>query len=236
MERLKNIASIAALSINSKIDFIPSWEIKEKDKFTETARRYIGKIIMDDKEYLAYYISSEKEHVYIKQLLFDVNKAVNYDEIIIFVEKLDVINTKYSNLSFGKQNTYVIQNTRVNKEILKKINDVNVHDLLENLYEKEILISDWDKADYMLEDGRYILYVPFINSEKIAKLDWYYQENIESNKKLEILTLEENKEKIQEILKGKCKIKTIDKDLLGGACEKWFFKQDSTKEKYNVNH
>lgn len=220
MERLKNIASIATLSINSNIEFIPSWEIKEKDQFTETARRYIGKIIIEDKEYLTYYISSEKEHVYIKQLLFDVNKAVNYDEIIIFVENLNVINTRYSNLSFGKQNTYIIQNTRTNKEILKKINDVNVHDLLENLYEKEILISDWDKADYVLEDGRYILYMPFINSEKIARLDWYYQENIESNKKLEILTLEENKEKIQEILKRKCKIKTIDKDLLGGACEK----------------
>ncbi len=49
MERLKNIASIATLSINSKIEFIPSWEIKEKDKFTETARRYIGKIIIEDK-------------------------------------------------------------------------------------------------------------------------------------------------------------------------------------------
>ena len=175
MERLRNIASIAALSIDSNIEFIPSWDIKEKDKFTETARRYIGKIIIEDKEYLTYYISDKKEHIYIKQLLFDVNKAVNYDEIIIFIENLDVINKKYSNLSFGKQNTYIIQNNRINKEIFKKINNVNVHDILENLYEKEILISDWDKADYMLEDGRYIIYMPFINSERITKVDWYYK-------------------------------------------------------------
>ena len=219
MERLRNIASIAALSIDSNIDFIPSWDIKEKDKFTETARRYIGKLIIEDKEYLTYYISDKKEHIYIKQLLFDVNKSINYDDIIIFIENLDVINKKYSNLSFGKQNTYIIQNTRINKEMLKKINNVNAHDLLENLYEKEILISDWDKADYLLEDGRYILYMPFFNSEKITRIDWYYKENTESNRKLEILTLEENKEKIQEILDEKCRIKTFDKDLLGGICE-----------------
>ena len=103
--------------------------------------------------------------------------------------------------------------------MLKKFNNVNAHDLLENLYEKEILISDWDKADYLLEDGRYILYMPFINSEKITRIDWYYQENTESNRKVEILTLEENKEKIQEILGEKCRIKTFDKDLLGGICE-----------------
>ena len=71
MERLKNIASIATLSIDSSIKFIPSWEIKEKDKFTETARRYIGKIVIDNEEFLTYYISAKKEHVYIKQLIFD---------------------------------------------------------------------------------------------------------------------------------------------------------------------
>ena len=92
MERLKHIASIATLSIDSVIKFIPSWDIKEKDKFTETARRYIGKLIIENKEYLTYYISDKKEHIYIKQLLFDVNKSVNYDDIIIFVENFDVIN------------------------------------------------------------------------------------------------------------------------------------------------
>ena len=153
------------------------------------------------------------------QLLFDVNKAVNCNDIIIFVEKFDVINKRYSNLSFGKDNTYIILNNKENKEILRKINNINVHDLVENLYEKEILISDWDKADYLLEDERYILYMPFFNSEKIAKIYWYYQENTESNRKLEILTLEQNKGKIQEILENKCNIRIFDKDLLGGGCE-----------------
>lgn len=219
MERLKHIASIATISINSKVKFIPSWDIKEKDKFTETARRYIGKIIIEDKEYLTYYISDKKEHIYIKQLLFDVNKAVNYDDIIIFIENFDVISKKYSNLSFGKENTYIILNTTENKEIIKRSNEINAHDLLENIYEKEILISNWEKADYLLEDGTYILYMPFINTEKTEKINWYYQENTESNRKLEIVTLKENKKKLEEILCLKCKIKTFDKDWLGGISE-----------------
>lgn len=219
MERLRNIASIATLSINSNIKFIPSWDIKEKDKYTETARRYIGKIIIEDREYLTYYISDKKEHIYIKQLLFDVNKAISYDELIIFVENYNVINKKYSNLSFGKKNTYIIQNNSLNKEFLREFNNINVHEILESLYEKEILISDWDKADYLLEEGRYIIYMPFINTEKIENINWYYLENPASNRNLEIVTLEENKETIQEIINNKCQVKSFNKNWLGGMNE-----------------
>ena len=178
MERLRNIASIATLSINSNIKFIPSWDIKEKDKYTETARRYIGKLIIEDREYLTYYISDKKEHIYIKQLLFDANKA-----------------------------------------LLREMNSINIHDLLESLYEKEVLISDWDKADYLLEDGRYIIYMPFINTEKITSINWYYLENSESNRKLEIVTLEENEKAIQGIVNNKCQIKSFNKNWLGGINE-----------------
>ena len=80
MERLKAITSIATLSIDSTIKFEPSWLIKEKNIFTETARRYIGKLIIDHKEYLTYYVSKKKEVVYIKQLLFDINKSFNYND------------------------------------------------------------------------------------------------------------------------------------------------------------
>ena len=97
MERLRHIASIATLSIDSKILFIPSWDVKEKDKYTETARRYIGKIIIENKEYLTYYISNKKEHIYIKQLLFDVNKSINYDNIIIFFTQI-IVKHNYNNV------------------------------------------------------------------------------------------------------------------------------------------
>ena len=220
MERLKYIASIATITIDSNIQFIPSWEIKNKNIFTDTARRYIGKMIVEDKEYLVYFISNKKVDVYIKQLLFDINKAVNYENIIIFVDGLDVINIKYSNLVFGKENTYIILNTNENKQIIKRYNEVNYHEIIENIYQKEILISNWEKADYLLENNRYIVNMTFINTEKIEKINWYYKENANTKKKIDIVTLEENKQKIQEMLiDNRCNIITFDKNLLGGKCE-----------------
>ena len=43
MERLKNIASIATLSINSKIEFIPSWEIKRKRQIYRNCKKIYWK-------------------------------------------------------------------------------------------------------------------------------------------------------------------------------------------------
>ena len=220
MERLKAIASIATLSIDSNIKFEPSWLIKEKDIFTETARRYIGKIIIDNREYLAYYVSRKKEDVYIKQLLFDINKSFNYENIIIFVEDLSIICPKYSNFSFGKQNTIVIVNDNTNKRLINNYSNINWHEVLEIMYNKELLISDWDKAAYLLDENKYIIEMIFINTEKIEKLKWYYKENSDSLKKVEIITISENKEKIGEMVgDNRCSIKVSDKDRLGGIFE-----------------
>ena len=218
MERLKNIASIATLSIDSPSKFIPSWEMKEKDKFTETARRYIGKIMIDNEEFLTYYISAKKEHVYIKQLIFDINKAINYDNIIIFVENFDAINKRYSNLAFGKYKTLIILNTDENKEIIRKYNSIYPYEILERIFDDEILVSDWEKADYLLEDGTYILYMPFIDTEKIERINWYYEENTNIKRNINIVTLRQNEQKLKEILKNKCSIKIID-NYIGGESE-----------------
>ena len=218
MERLKNIASIATLSIDSSIKFIPSWEIKEKDKFTETARRYIGKIVIDNEEFLTYYISAKKEHIYIKQLIFDINKSINFDNIIIFVEDFNVIDKRYSNLALGKDKTLIILNNNKNKEILRKYNSIYPYEILERLFDSEILVSDWDKADYLLEDGIYILYLPFIDTEKIEKINWYYEENSNTKRNINVVTLRQNEQKLKEILNIKCSIKIID-NYIGGKSE-----------------
>ena len=204
MERLKAITSIATL-----IKFEPSWLIKEKNIFTETARRYIGKLIIDHKEYLTYYVSKKKEVVYIKQLLFDINKSFNYENIMIFIEDSGVICPKYSNFSFGKENTIVIVNDDNNKELLKKYPNINWHEVLETMYNKELLISDWDNADYLLDENKYIIEMLFINKE-----------NSNSLKRVEIITIDEIKEKIKEMVgDNRCSVKVIDKNWLGGIFE-----------------
>ena len=219
MERLRNIASIATLSIDSDIQFIPSWDMKEKDRFTEKARRYIVKLKYDNKDYLVYYISSKKEHVYIKQVLFDINKALDNSNVIIFLESLDIIRKQYSNLSFGKKTTYIVLDTSANKEFLKRYEYTDIHELFEILYEKDIMISNWEYADYLIEDGRYIVNMMILDTEKISRLNWFFKENNMSKKDIEIITFKEYEFKIKELLEFKCNIKIIDKNLLGGISE-----------------
>lgn len=202
MERLKNISSIASLTIDSKIEFIPSWDLKEKYKYTDIARRYIGKLKLNDVDYLVYYISEKKQHVYIQQLIYDIHKTVNYNNIIVFVDSYDICNSKYSNFSFGKKNTFVIQNIQNNRNLLKEIENINYHEVLEELYDEEILISDWDKADYMLDNGTYIVNMPFINAERISRLNWFFSEN-KSEKIVYIVTYERNKEQIKKMITNK---------------------------------
>ena len=88
------------------------------------------------------------------------------------------------------------------------------------MYNKELLISDWDNADYLLDENKYIIEMLFINTEKIEKLKWYYKENSNSLKRVEIITIDENKEKIKEIVgDNRCSVKVIDKNWLGGIFE-----------------
>ena len=61
--------------------------------------------------------------------------------------------------------------------------------------------------------------MPFINTEKIENINWYYNENTDSIKKVKILTLKENEEKIKEIISNKCEVTSFDKNLLGGLIE-----------------
>ena len=218
-ERLKCIANIGILEINSDIKFIPSWNIKNKEIFTETTRRYIGVLTIDSKEYLTYYISLKKEDLYIKQLMFDIKKAVNYDDVIIFVDQLDVISKKYNNLSLGKDNIVIVLNDDYNKELLKKYYNQDIHDVLENMYSEEILISNWKYADYMLEDNTYIITMPFINTERLERLNWFCKENDSIKRNIEIITTTPYKNKILEIININCKIKTFDENFTGGRIE-----------------
>ena len=84
--------------------------------------------------------------------------------------------------------------------------------------EKEILLSNWNKADYMTEDKNYIILMPFINTERVYKLNLFLKNNQKKSRKIDIITLKENKEKLNEILTNKVNIIEIDK-WLGGINE-----------------
>ena len=214
--RVKEIVKIATLTLDSNIEFIPSWELKDNAIFTETARKYIGELIYQQKKYVAYYISKDKENVYIKQVINDIQKTIEYNNVIVFIENINILNKSNRYFIFGKASTLIINVNKINLERMRYIQKADLYEVLKQIYEnKEILLSNWKKADYMTEDKEYIFLMPFIDTEKLHKLNIFYNNNKISNRKIDILTLKENKRKIEEILSNNTSIIELD-NWLGG--------------------
>lgn len=216
MERLKQISNIATITIDSNIKFIPSWEMKDKEIYTDAARKYQGKIVMNNKEYLVYYISDKKEKRYIHQLLYDINKVMEYENIIIFVDSFEKIKDELKYFKFGKSHTYIIVNSKDNKDLIKKHNDIDFYELVKKIYgeDKQILVSDWSVADYLLGNSHYIANMLFVDTERLNEIRWFFEENTNTNKVIDIITLKENEEIIKRLAPKGTRVFTIKNEEL----------------------
>lgn len=106
----------------------------------------------------------------------------------------------------------IINPTEENLELIKIINNIDKYDIVKEIYkDKEILLSNWDNADYMTEDERYIICMPFIDTEKLHKLNIAFNNNNETEREIDILTLQENKKKIEQMLVKRTITIEIDK-------------------------
>ena len=218
VDRLNEVARIAALTIDSNIDFIASWNLKDNNVYTQTSRKYLGKLTYQLKDRMVYYISKDKQITYISQIINDIQKLIEYKDIIIFIENIRILNNDKS-FVFGKETTLIINPTIHNLSIMRKLEKIDIYQIVKKIYnDKEILLSNWKKADYMTEDRKYIILMPFIDTEKLHKLNLFYKTNQKINRKIDIITLKENKEIIEDILTNKSNIIEID-NWLGGINE-----------------
>ena len=218
IDRLNEVARIAALTIDSNIDFVASWNLKDNRIFTQTSRKYLGKLTYQCKDRMVYYISKDKQITYISQIINDIQKLIEYKDIIVFIENIKILNNDKS-FVFGKETTLIINPTIHNLSIMRKLEKIDIYQIVKQIYnDKEILLSNWKKADYMTEDRKYIILMPFIDTEKLHKLNLFYRNNQKINRKIDIITLKENKEIIEDILTNKTNIIEID-NWLGGINE-----------------
>ena len=186
--------------------------MKEKEIYTDAARKYLGELKSGMNKYLIYYISDKKEKRYIHQLFYDINKILEHDKIIIFVDSLEKLEDEYRYLTFKKEHTYIILNSNENRELIKQFDYIDFYELVRSIYgeERQVLFSDWNLADYYLGNNLYILNMLFLDIERINELIWFYQENTDSRKQLDILTLKENEEMIRKLAPENSKIIGID--------------------------
>lgn len=209
--RMKGISKIAAITLNNNVKFIPSWSLKNNEIFTETSRRYIGEGRYKNRKYLVYYIDKTRDWMYERQIIGDIRKTAYYNDFIIFLDNLDRVNKRNYYFTFGKNNIYLITDKKENFENIQRILNIDFYEILSNVYKSELLLSDFIEADYMLNKYKYIVIMPFINTERLHRIKLFLRNNKNSNKEIDIITLKENKDKINEILKRKCNILDIDK-------------------------
>ena len=90
-----------------KVQFIPSFSIKDKECLTITGRRFIGELYINKHKYLAYYISEKNDKKYITSVIYDIEKERQYGNIIVFVNDINRINME--NFVTGHNSTIIIE-------------------------------------------------------------------------------------------------------------------------------
>lgn len=184
VERQKIISSFAARYYkNENVKFIPSMDLKDKQIFTITSRRFIGILNIDKTDYLTYYITKEHDNRYVQSVIYDIRKEHKYKNVIVFVEDLNKIDI--NNFIFGIDKLYIIPNTENNIHLLEKIHRIDYQELFSNVYKDNVYLSEYDFCDYYTKAGLFIFPLPFIDTEKLSTIKYFLLEN--KNKKVDIL-------------------------------------------------
>ena len=197
LPRLLCISNLGAYyNSTNNINFIPSFAIKDKELFTVTARKFIGVFNISGIEYLAYYISQERDNKYIKSVIYDIQKEHKYRNILIFVNDIKRLNI--DDFAFGYNSVLILEDNEINREMLKTLHSIDWSNIIQKMYRNKPFIAEYNFCDYTDNRNKYISYFYFLDSEKINKIKYFLREN--KNKSADIICPHTLKEQIQKEL------------------------------------
>lgn len=195
-ERLKYISHIGAYFNNSNIvSFTPSFCMKNKESYTTTARKYIGKFNINGFEYLAYHISNIHDKKYILSVAYDIQKEKYYKNIIIIADNIDKLNI--NDFIFGNNSVLLIENKESNFEKLEYMHNINWSKIVHDNFPHTSL-SEYNFCEYTDHRKNFISTFYFLDTEKINKINTFLREN--KNKNFYILCTNVLKDTLQKYL------------------------------------
>ena len=213
IERLNIISDIASSLIQDNLNFIPSWNMKKEDEPTTHSRRYIGKLEYNNQEeFLVYAIYDGKDDKYIKSIYYDIRKENGYTNAMIFTKDIEKIILYEKGFYFGNRYTVLVPYNDYGKFLLRNNYEIrkSIYLRIDEMYKVEL--SDFKLADLKLDDNNYVVIMPLINMETLAKLYYYYNES-EDSKNIYIFGLKEYESVIKQYL-PKCKYKGLTKEKI----------------------
>ena len=213
IERLNVISDIASSLIQDNLNFIPSWNMKKEDEPTTHSRRYIGKLEYNNQEeFLIYAIYDGKDDKYIKSIYYDIRKENGYTNAMIFTNDIKKIILHEKGFYFGNRYTVLVPYDDYGKFLLRNNYEIrrSIYLRIDEMYDVEL--SDFKLADLKIDDNNYVVIMPLINMETLAKLYYYYNES-DGSKNIYIFGLEEYENVIKQYL-PKCEYKGLTKEKI----------------------
>ncbi len=203
--RLKYLSNLGAFYHNcNTVTFTPSFEMKDREVYTTTARRYMGVLDIRGIDYLVYYIPKKNDKRYLISVVYDIQKEAQYQNIIILTNETS--NIDISEFCFGKSQTLILKDTLENREKLKYMNNVDWNRILDKYY-PEAYLAEYNFCDYTNRTNKYISKFYFLDTEKIVRIKYFLRESRDRN--VDIICDNEIKTDIQKYLPN-CNYTVVD--------------------------
>ncbi len=209
MERLNVISDIASCLTQDNLIFTPSWNMKKEDEPTTYSRRYIGNLDYNEENFLVYAVYEGKDDKYIKSIYYDIKKENGYANVMIFTNNIEKIVLHEKGFYFGNKYTILIPYNEYGKFLMRNNYAIrhSIYLRIKEMYDVEL--SDFRLADLKIDDDNYIVIMPLINMEILARLHYYFNEN-DNYKNIYIFGLEEYESIIKQYL-PKCEYQGLSK-------------------------
>lgn len=182
LPRLLYISELAAFYNKChNVKFTPSFDMKDKEEYTITSRKYIGVLEINGMEYLTYYFTEHHNDKYLRLILYDIQKEKKYKNIIILTNDINRIKT--SDFTFGMNQVLIINDTGENREKLKYIHSIDWYKIIKELFYKRcnIYLADYNFCEYTDYKNKYINTFYFFDTEKVNRIKYFLKENKDKN-------------------------------------------------------
>ena len=199
LPRLLYISHLAAFYNKSNtVNFVPSFDMKDKQEFTITSRKFIGILEINGIEYLTYHITEEHDNKYIRLIIYDIQKEKRFKNILILT----------NDFTFGINQVLVVKDTQENRKKLKYLHSIDWYNVIKKQYKRfNIYLSDYSFCEYTDYKSKYINTFYFFDTEKINRIKYFLKENKDKN--ADIVCTSQLKERLEKELPN-CNYNIID--------------------------
>ncbi len=194
LSRLLQLSNIGAFYSKCElVTFTQSFNMKDREIYTVTARRFIGILEINGFEYLTYRITNEQDSKYTMSVVYDIQKEKHYKNIIILIDEPSKINI--NDFSFGMNQVLIVTDIIENREKLKYLHSVNWTRIVNKYYRNKVVLGEYSFCDYTDYKKTYVAYFYFLDTEKITRIKQFLREN--RNKSIDIICDIQLKEKLK---------------------------------------